>query len=248
MLVSVYQSLQQTNGAAAEVSYRISGEMVVKGEAPVKLEGVMAPNELNSAAINTALYINDRFGKVYANLEEQPVIRGLRLKADAIGDHRTATIEEVRLSKVDVRADEKVEVEVTIRPYQSATKVLRLPIKIPAGTAAGDLRLAVTDSATADRMTELQARNRPVSLRDTVLQLDQNRSNDGIYVTLLEHDAQAVLEGGTMPAVPLSIASVLEPLKAEQRMQLTGETAVQLGSVATEFAVTGTQVLTVRVR
>jgi hypothetical protein len=57
-----------------------------------------------------------------------------------------------------------------------------------------------------------------------------------------------VLEGGTMGAVPLSMANVLEPLKAEQRMQLTGETAVELGSEAADYALTGSQVLTLRVR
>ena len=68
-------------------------------------------------------------------------------------------------------------------------------------------------------------------------------ANDRIYVTLLDHKPQAVLEGGTMGSVPLSMANVLEPLKAEQKMQLTGETAVELGSEATEYAVTGSQVL-----
>jgi hypothetical protein len=248
MLVSVYQSLQQTNGAAAEISYRISGELQVEGEAAVKLEGIMAPNELNPAAINTALYINDRFGKIYANTEEQPVVTGLRLEAEAIGDRKTATIEEARLGRTEVRAGETVDVEVTLRPYQGAPQMVRVPVRIPVGAAPGEMRLAVTDAGAADRMTELQNHGRPVSLRDMVGEMNRSRSNDGIYVTLLEHDAQAVLEGGTMAAVPLSMANVLAPLKAEQRMQLTGETAVELGSVATGYVVSGVQVIVVHVR
>jgi hypothetical protein len=44
------------------------------------------------------------------------------------------------------------------------------------------------------------------------------------------------------------MANVLEPLKAEQQVQLTGETAVELGSGATRYAISGTQVLTLTVR
>ncbi len=248
MLVSVYQSLQQTNNAAAEVSYRISGELDVQGEPPVKLEGIMAPNELNPAAINTALYINDRFGRIYANAQEQPVVSGLRLTVEMIGDRKTAVIEEARLSRTQARAGETVDVEVTLRPYQSAPEVVRIPVTIPAGAAPGEVRIAVTDSAAADRMTELQGRGRSLPLRDMVDEMNRSHGNDGVYVTLLEHEAQAVLEGGAMAAVPLSMANVLEPLKAEQRMQLTGETPVELGSATTGYAVSGMQVLTIHIR
>ncbi len=56
MLVSVYQSLQGTNESAEEMSYRMDGRVDVKGQPPVRIEGVMAPNEQNSGAINAALY------------------------------------------------------------------------------------------------------------------------------------------------------------------------------------------------
>jgi hypothetical protein len=41
---------------------------------------------------------------------------------------------------------------------------------------------------------------------------------------------------------------VLEPLKAAQKMQLTGESVVEAGSVETGYAVSGVQVLTLDVR
>ena len=39
MLVSVYQSLQTNNTAAEEMSYRLTGEIGVKGLPPVRLVG-----------------------------------------------------------------------------------------------------------------------------------------------------------------------------------------------------------------
>jgi len=69
-----------------------------------------------------------------------------------------------------------------------------------------------------------------------------------VYVTLLDHAAQAVVEGEALPVVPLSMANVLEPLKDAQKMQLTGESAVEAGSVEAGYAVSGSQVLSLLVK
>ena len=69
-----------------------------------------------------------------------------------------------------------------------------------------------------------------------------------IYVTLLDHAAQAELEAQALPGVPLSMANVLEPLKAAQKLQLMGESVVEAGSLQTDYAVTGAQVLTLDIR
>ncbi len=49
-------------------------------------------------------------------------------------------------------------------------------------------------------------------------------------------------------AVPLSMANVLEPLKDAQKMQLTGESVVEVGSAETGYAVSGSQVLNLLVK
>ena len=87
-----------------------------------------------------------------------------------------------------------------------------------------------------------------MALADTVAQMNRMHANDRIYVTLLDHAAQAELEAQALPGVPLSMANVLEPLKAAQKMQLTGESVVEAGSMETGYAVSGSQVLTLDVR
>src|SRR5271170_6870963 len=84
MLVSVYQSLQTNNTATEEMSYRLTGEISVKGLPPVRVQGMMAQNEFFPGTINAALLVNDRFSKVYGNALEPPVVTGLKLKAEAI--------------------------------------------------------------------------------------------------------------------------------------------------------------------
>jgi hypothetical protein len=259
MLVSVYQSLSGTNEAANDMSYRMTGELTLKGLPSVRLEGMMAPNETESGAIGAALYVNDRFSRLYENAQEQPEVTGLRLRMESIPERKTAVLEGARLTETEVRAGETVEVEATLDPYQAEAQVVRLKVKLPDSLTPGPLRVVVSDGATLDRLMGLSTAGagalqaglggqRPLALADTVAKMNRMHANDRIYVTLLDHTAQAELDAASLPGVPLSMVNVLEPLKAAQKMQLTGESAVEAGSTETGYAVTGAQVLTLDIR
>jgi hypothetical protein len=248
MLVSVYQSLQGTNTSSAEMSYRLSGEIGVKGLPAVKMDGLMAQNEFASASINAALFLNDRFSKVYGNALEQPEVTELRLRMEAIAERRTAVLESARLSRIEARAGDTLEVEVTLHPYQAEERQVRVQVKLPAELSPGPMRVLVSDGASVDRLTTRPGGDRSLGLADTVAALNRLRSNDRVYVTLLDHEAQAVLDSEALPGVPLSMANVLEPLKAAQKMQLTSESVLEAGSAETGYAVSGSQVLSLLIK
>ena len=120
-------------------------------------------------------------------------------------------------------------------------------LKLPVELEPGPMRVVVSDGTTVDKMLT-RTGTHPVGLADTVGELNRMHANDRVYVTLLDHSTQAVLEGEALPGVPLSMANVLEPLKDAQKMQLTGESAVQVGSVEAGYAVSGSQVLNLLVK
>jgi hypothetical protein len=233
------------------MSYRMHGELTVKGEVPVRLEGMMSPSETGSGAIAAALYVDDRFERLYGNAVARPEVTGLRLRMEAIPERRTAVIEGARLERAEAHAGETVEVEATLHPYQAAARVVRIAVKLPVSLARGAVRIVVSDGATVDRLSapgSAGAGQHPVALRDAVAQMNGMHANDRVYVTLLDRAAQAELDAGSLPEVPLSMANVLEPLKASQKVQLNGESVVEAGSVGTGYAVSGVQVLTLTVR
>jgi hypothetical protein len=249
MLVSVYQSLQGTNVSAAEMSYRVRGTLAVAGQAPVRIAGLMTPTDFNSGSINTALLVGDRFSRVYDNALDPPTVTGLTLKVESIQERRTATLESARLNKIDARAGDELEVEATLRPYQSQSRIVRLRFRLPPNLQPGALRVVVSDGATVDRLLSAPgAAARAVGLTDTVAQLNRSHSNDVVYVTLLDKAPQAVLESGALTAVPLSMANVFGPLKDGQKMQLTGESVTEAGSIPADYAISGSQVLTLTIR
>ena len=250
MLVSVYQALQGTNAAAAEQSYALTGELRIAGQTPIKLSGVMAPNGSNTGAINAALYVGDRFNKMYENAAEQTMVNGLTLRFVVQPERRTAVIDSARTSRTEARAGEMVDVEVTLHPYQKEARMIRIPVELPKTLTAGAVRLVVSDGAMLDRLIVPggAAAQHAVSLTDTVAAMNRTHDNDRVYVTLLEHTPQAMLERGALTELPLSMANVLEPLKESQQVQLSGESAIEVGSAVSGYAVQGSQVLRLMVR
>jgi hypothetical protein len=159
----------------------------------------------------------------------------------------SAVLESARLSRIDAHAGDEVEVETTLHPYQAEARIVRVKVKLPAELAPGTMRVVVSDGATLDRLTT-RTGTQQVGLADTVAAMNRMHANDRVYVTLLDHATQAVLEGEAMPGVPLSMANVLEPLKEAQKMQLTGESVVEAGSADAGYAVSGSQVLNLLVK
>ena len=254
MQVSVYQSLSGTNSSADDVSYRMDGEFTLKGLPPVHLDGIMAPSDSMTGAMAAAMYVDDQFSRVYSNAVEQPEVTGLRLKMEQIPERRTAVLEGARLGQTEARAGDTLDVEATLHPYQAEARVVRLKVKLPDSLTPGPLRIVVSDGATLDRLTTPSASplglgvQQPMALADVVAQMNRMHANDRIYVTLLNHAAQAELEAEALPSLPISMANVLEPLKTTQRMRLTGESVMEAGSMETGYAVSGLQVLTLHVR
>ncbi len=250
ILLSIYQSLQQTNFAAAEMSYKISGELDIRGQQTLHLHGIIAQTGFNSAAIETALYVGDGFTRIYGNLIEQPELTGLRLQVEAIPEQRTASIEAARLSRDEAHAGDTLNLEIELRTYRAGVKLLRIPVTLPLSLQPGQLRILVSDAASIDRISAPEAvLGTPApGLADTIAELNRRRPNDGVYVTLLEHEPEATVASGAMEDVPLSMVNVLHSEAGGHPAQVHGESALPAGSASTDYAVTGQQVLSLTIR
>ena len=250
MLVSVYQALQGTNISAEEESYRMSGELRIAGHTPVRMDALLAPTDQLPASLQAALFLNDRFGRIYANDLQEPEILGLDLSLTAMPERLSGSLENARLSSSEAHPGDALTVEATVHPYHGEARMLRVPVRVPASTAPGTYRLLVSDAATLDRLLQPApfVNQQPLPLDAAIAQLNREHRDDGIYVTLLERMPQAVLQDRALPSLPLSMANVLQPLRADQKMSLTGESAIVLGSVGAGLVTSGSQVLSLAIR
>lgn len=259
MLVSLFQALQQSETGAAETSYHLRGEIVVDSAAagvsatagsaqpPVHLDSWVVPSDFSPAAVSAALLLGADVEQVYASSGERATIRSVVLDVESSQHRREFVLENARLSRPELRPGEAVTIEASVRPFRESTRTVQVQVTLPASLQPGSLRLLVSDGATLDRLQGLAGAHAH-SLSDAVERLNSMHPNDRLYVTLLDRTAQAALESISLTGFPLSMANVLEPLKETQRVRLTGESVVELGSIALDGAVTGSTVLPLTIR
>ena len=248
VMVTVFQTLMQTNGYSAETTYRVRGTVKLSGYPPVKFENLVAPSDLAPANLVTALLLGDRFTKLYANASRRTPIESVDIDVDAIPGRRTVQIESASASQSTVHAGDTVSVEATVRPWRGDLRNIRVPVKLPATLPPGSIRVLVSDGATLDRLLQPPQFSGPsLDVSATIAQLNSLHASDRLYVTLLAPDPQASIDGRTLSAMPLSMANVLEPVRDNRGMTLSGESAVQLGSVEMDAVLNGQQVVTLKV-
>ncbi|HEX3473236.1 MAG TPA: SpoIVB peptidase S55 [Silvibacterium sp.] len=248
VMVSLFQSLIQTNGYSAETTYRVRGTVKLGGYPAVKFENLIAPTDFAPANLVAALALGEHFNRLYANAARRTPIESVDVEVDAIPGRRTVQIESARAGATTVHAGDTISIETTVRPWRGEMKNIRIPVTLPATLPDGPVRLLVSDGGTLDRLMQpSQLGGSTLDVNATIAQLNNLHANDRLYVTLLSPDAQAAIDGRTLTTLPLSMANVLEPVRDNRGMTLSGESAVPLGSVALDAVLSGQQVVTLRV-
>jgi hypothetical protein len=248
VMVSIYQALLQNNAYAEESSYRMSASIDLDGYPSVHLDSLVAPTDQAPASMQAAVAVGRNFAQLYDNAARLTNVRSVNVEFEAIPGRQSLQLESVISSATRVHPGDSITIDTTIRPYHGEPRNVRIPVTLPASLPQGPLRIVVSDAATLDRITQSSRANaRPLDISASIAQMNSLHANDRIYVTLLEPNAQAVLDGRTLAALPISMANVFEPLRSNQEMSLSGESAVSAGSVPAGGMLTGQQVLSLQV-
>ncbi len=250
MLASIFQSLSGTNTAANEMTLHLSGDIALGDAGTIRLGDTFSSADGAPAAAAATQYVAQRFLAVYENDLQQPHIDSVHIKAVAVPRRESAELEAARLSTDEAHPGDTVTIEATMRPFQGSARTLRIPVVLPTTMQEGPLRILVSDGRSLDRLLSPppQAGAHPLGLADTVAQLNRTHTNDRVYVTLLDHQTQGVTAATSLPSLPPSVANVLQPLRGTREISFTSETAAEAGSAPADAEVSGSQVLTIRIR
>lgn len=249
LTLSIYQAIQDTNGYNDPATYNLHGEISLEGHPTVKIDDMIAPNPQQPSSLMAAISVAQRFDSIFSNTREMPAIRSVSLTFDARPGRQSAAITDARVLSLNVRAGGSVTVEATLHPYRQAQRIVRLTAKLPDTLAPGPARLLVSDGNTLDHTLHLipNPAAPALGLDATIGQLNKLHPADRLYVTLLAPVPQASLQGRDLPAVPLTMANVLQTGANSGTFTIDGETAVALASEHLDLALSGSQILTVNV-
>jgi hypothetical protein len=249
MLVSVYQTLLESNQSTADTSYHITGEITVRGQAPVPVDAWGTPGEQMAPQLAAAFGVADSFNRLYSNATRQQPMESVRLHIEAIPKDLRVELESVRLiSSSIVHAGDKVELEATLRPWEQPARNVRIPFTIPARLEPGTLRLMIGSAAMLDRTLDAA---RPVgqdaSEAAVSARLKGLHAADQLYVSLLLPESQASIDGRTLDSLPLSMANTLESQRSGLEVGLHGESIEIAAQMPAGGVLSGQQVLALRV-
>ncbi len=251
LMVTVFNALHGVNEFGEEITYRLAGSIGVKGFPEVTMRNMFAPVENGQpAAMQAALSLGERFGRIYDNPYNAPAIAGVKLDFDLVRERRWARLESARTDVTEARPGQDIMLETVLAPYRGERIVRQIPVKIPTSASKGTLRILVSDGETLDRISRGNpAFGRKLDLASTIALLNKEHSNNRVYVSLLEADPEARVADKVMPTLPISIMNVMDGMRGNQEMVVSGESSVdETATPPLDYVVSGAQLLTITVK
>jgi hypothetical protein len=253
MMLSLYNSISQLNEFADtnESTYRLSGKVEMAGNQAISLSTMQASGEMPMPApMVLAGWFGDKFNRLYLNNVTTPDVKRVNVTVDLLPERRVASIETAWVANTDVVAGEEVPVKVFLHPYRGDPIERDFTVKIPEGLAKGEHRILLSDADTVNRMQSIAGMmNRFIDLPQTVSLLNQERSNNRLYVSLVESSPTAYYDDKTMPSLPSSVLNVMQAGRSSNRSLITSpETATEQMALPFDYVVTGSYSLRIHVK
>ena len=251
MMLTLFNGLSGLNDFAEESTFRLSGGVELEGGQKISLSTISAPTEMpvpNSMLL--AGWWGEKFNRLFLNAVQTPRLKRVHATVDLLPKRRVALVESAWIAENEVDPGSEVPVRVFIRPYRGERIERLVSVRIPAGFPKGEHRILVSDADTLNRMQSAAgAANRFIDLPQTVSLLNQERTNDKLYVALVQSRPTVYYDDKTMPSLPASVANVMQNGRAGSRTFVTSpETAEEQAALPFEMQISGSASLRIRVR
>jgi hypothetical protein len=253
MMMTLFNSVSGLNEFREEATYRLSGKIDMNGGlAPIELNTMQTSSE---APVPTPMVLagwwGDRFNRLYLNpAANPPSLKDVNVTVDLIPERRVVSIENAWISSNEARPGDQVPVKVFLRPYRGERIEREFTLKLPPGIAKGEHRILLSDADTLNKVQTLAgAGNRYMDIPQTVSLINQERSNDRLYISLLESTPTAYYDDKTLPNLPLSVLNVMQSGRSINRaLTALPESASEQMSLPLDYVVTGSYTLKVEVK
>ena len=251
MMLTLYNSISNLNDFADEATYRLNGKVEMNGPHNIGLATMQATGDMPMPApMALAIWLGDKLNRLYLNNVNTPDVKEVTLSLDLLPERRVAAIETGWVANTEVQAGDELAVKVSVRPYRGEPMQREVTVKIPAGLAKGEHRILLSDADTLNRMQNAAGfMNRFIDVPQAVSLLNQERTNNRLYVSLVQASPTAYYDDKAMPNMPSSVLNVIQAGRASNRaMVTTPETASEQTSIPFDYVVTGSYSLRIHVK
>jgi hypothetical protein len=251
MMVTLFNSISELNDFREDCTYRVSGNIQLAGDQKMSFSTMQAAGEVSMPApMILAGWWGDKFNRLFGNAVKTPQITRVDATVDLLPDRRIATIENAWIPKSEVAPGETVPVKVFLHPYRGPRIEREFAVTIPPTLAKGEHRILLSDADTLNRMQSAAASmNRYIDVPQIVSLVNQERSNDKLYVSLVEQRPALYYDDKIMPSLPASVLNVLESGQAASHPFVSSsESAVEQAAIPFDYVVNGSFALKLSVK
>lgn len=251
MMLTMFNSISGLNEYTDEATYRLSGKVELDGKSNLSLSTMQASGEMPMPApMLLAGWWGDKFNRLFLNAVKTPNIKRVSATVDLLPERRVASIENAWVANAEVRAGEEVPIKVFLRPYRGPRIEREFAVKVPPGLSKGEHRIVLSDAETANRMQSMAGyMNKYIDLPETVSLINQERSNNKLYVSLLQASPTAYYDDKTMPSLPSSVLNVMQAGRASSRPMVTSaDSTAEQTAIPFDYVISGSYSLKVNVK
>lgn len=250
MMATLFNSLSNLNDFSEEATYRLHGELQVQGQPPIELTTMQAPAETPvPTPMLLAGWWGDKFNRLFVNSDKLPKLDTVNVTVDLLPERRIAQIESAWIADNRVTPGTQVPVKVFLKPYKGERIERTVNLKIPAGLNRGDHEILFSDADTLSRFQNIASSlNRIEDIPQTVAMLNQERSNNRLYVSLIGAQPTVYSDEKVLPSLPASVLNVMQSGRATNHEFVSSpESAHEQTSVPFNEVITGSYSLKIHV-
>lgn len=251
--LTTFNGLTQNSVYGEGTTLHLSGEVRLKGHAPVQIENTYAPGDaLGGDGIPIALGVQSIVNRLFTNTYEVPNVEGVDLKVESIPGRQSFTIDSAWLEKGEAAPGENLRVRVLLHPYRGEAHIEETTVHVPDQIARGTmLRVMVTDGDILNRASrgfQLSGSGGPPGLDQLIALLNRERRNDRLYVGLFMPSPTILWDDKELPNAPLSQINVIDGRPAPGTVQVLRESLASESSVQLTGPVSGIVSLNLQIR
>jgi hypothetical protein len=248
--MAVFSAIDATERTVGASSIRVTGQIEFQNaSAPLRINNMYAADNGSpmlaslSAAIPVAFVMQGGF--------ESLQLKKVSLNLEAFDQKKQLTIDGITTSRREVRAGEKVQLNVSLTGENGVETVRHIEYQVPIGAEPGPLFFTVADANTANiadfRQVLTATARTPGQLVSTVNNLHPNTK---AYIRVWRADPAFQLEGADLPDPPASVSLILSGSQSssagitQTRNSKIADMEIEVG----DMAVTGSKTVQVEVK
>lgn len=240
----IANALNANERGIGDTTIELRGEITVKGEDPILINRRFAGGQAAAfASAAAAVPLGVLLRADFAGLD----ISGVTVNLKAVDGSKTAVVERIALDKTQLRSGETTELNAFIRTKSGRMIVQKIPVTIPAGTAAGSLSIMIGDGNAVQQNSAI-TQFVPKTAAELIATFNRLKRPDRLYAVLTRTSTGAVVGVSEMPSLPPSVLATMNNDRTAGGSKPTVNTIIGEWELPSgEFIVSGSQTLTVEI-